>query len=69
MAAKVLLELNDDAVHELVDLCGKTVCAQYAEQVASRSRDRMDVYTAETRTVASVYTYYGDGYEILEALQ
>ena len=67
--ANVLIELNEDGVRELLRECGQTVCAELAQAAADRCGAQADVYNAGSRTVASVYTTNGDGYEILEALQ
>lgn len=67
--ANVLIELNEDGVRELLRECGQTVCADLAYAAADRCGAEADVYDAGTRTIASVYTTKGDGYEILEALQ
>lgn len=69
MAANVMIEINQDEVQALLHEVGQTVCAELAQAAADRCGAQADVYNAGSRTVASVYTTNGDGYEILEALQ
>jgi len=66
--ANVLIELNEDGVRDLLHLCGETICAELAQSAAGRCGAQSDVYDVGNRTVASVFTTEGDGYEILEAV-
>lgn len=67
--ANVTIEINQDEVQALLHETGQTVCFELAQAAADRCGAQADVYNAGSRTVASVYTTNGDGYEILEALQ
>lgn len=67
--ANVMIEINEGEVQALLHEVGQTVCFELAQAAADRCGAQADVYDAGSRTVASVYTTNGDGYEILEALQ